>query len=167
MAIGFTRATQASAVAEVYGCEDRFDLRGGCIVKNGIYLLSFEHKGGKYERKVLVEDGFYRFTDERGVPLYNASSLRVSVAEKCGDVFTFIDSVACEMIVWKRVANEQPDDGIMHLLQVPESSVSVYPGYLDGGQWCWADGQVIDEEVLAFAEMPVGLPTGVRDATGV
>jgi hypothetical protein len=70
-----------------------------------------------------------------------------------------------EVIVWKLAEETQPDDGAMVLLNVaPYCGVyegePVWPGYLEGGTWFWADGSEVASDVVAYAEMPVGLPTG-------
>lgn len=127
-------------------------------MSDGIYLFKFVHEGETYERKVLITDGLYQFTDERGKVLPASTPLRVDLAIQQNFEFTKIDSVLCEMISWKRVETELPDEGLIVLLDVPDASEDVWIGMLDSGEWRWADQSLVKEKVIAWAELPYGLP---------
>jgi hypothetical protein len=61
-----------------------------------------------------------------------------------------------EQITWIDPSDELPDEEQTVLLFVPNASEPVWPGFLSDGVWCWADGGVIRETVVAYAELPAG-----------
>jgi hypothetical protein len=62
-----------------------------------------------------------------------------------------------EILTWIDVDDKYPDTEITVLLFVPGHSEPVWPGYYDeGGEWRFCNGAVIDFDVVAWAEMPVG-----------
>lgn len=62
-----------------------------------------------------------------------------------------------EVIRWHDVAETTPDDGMIVLLNIGDyESEPVWPGYLEGGTWFWADASEVQSDVIAWAEMPVG-----------
>lgn len=61
-----------------------------------------------------------------------------------------------ETIDWISVDDDKPDEGIVVLLNAPAASDAVWPGLLDSGEWRWADQSRVNEEVVAWAEMPLG-----------
>lgn len=62
-----------------------------------------------------------------------------------------------EVIRWNLVTESLPDEGMVVLLSVPDSADNVWLGELDEGDWRWVNGSKVAEEVVAWAEMPVGL----------
>lgn len=49
-------------------------------MKDGLYTIDYTHGENRYSRKVLVEGGYYRFVDDKGLPLHDSMSLRVDIA---------------------------------------------------------------------------------------
>lgn len=62
-----------------------------------------------------------------------------------------------ESIHWNLASETQPDEGLVVLLNVPDASDTVWPGLLDAGEWRWIDQSLVKHDVIAWAEMPVGL----------
>ena len=67
-----------------------------------------------------------------------------------------------ETLEWVHVSNP-PDEGIIVLIATPSPSEPTWPGYLEDGEWRFADGTMTGYAVTHWAEMPAGpnaLPTG-------
>lgn len=66
-----------------------------------------------------------------------------------------------ESVIWIRVEDETPDEGVVVLLFHPDASEPVWPGVFegctaDGYAFSHADGSMINGPVLAWAEVPGG-----------
>ncbi len=62
-----------------------------------------------------------------------------------------------EVIRWNLVTESLPDEGMAVLLSVPDSADKVWLGELGEGDWRWLNGSKVNEEVVAWAEMPAGV----------
>jgi hypothetical protein len=58
-------------------------------------------------------------------------------------------------MAWVSVAAALPDEELTVLIYSPLADVTVWPGYLDGGEWYWADGMPATG-VTHWAPMPLG-----------
>lgn len=62
-----------------------------------------------------------------------------------------------EVIVWKSVDTEMPDDGIDVLVRTASPSFPVWIGAHDTDSgWSWCDGSAIAYYVTHWAELPEG-----------
>jgi hypothetical protein len=132
-------------------------------MSDGVYLCCFVHDGVTFSRKVVIKGDYYRFADEFGKPLPNSARLSVEVSVKAGTVFK---PLPCkrgeEVVVWHRVEDTQPDDGITVMLFVPDNdSATTWPGWLEAEEWYWASGEKVREDVVAWCEMLDGLRDSV------
>lgn len=62
-----------------------------------------------------------------------------------------------ETIRWQMANEIQPDSGMLVLVFRPDAAGEpVWIGYLDEDGWRYVDASQIDEEVVAWAEIPAG-----------
>lgn len=64
-----------------------------------------------------------------------------------------------ETILW--IQSGMPDEEMTVLV---ETADQVDTGFVREGLWCWASGGLIDEPVMAYAELPLGSLAVMNDA---
>lgn len=62
-----------------------------------------------------------------------------------------------ETITWIDCAERLPDDGLSVLICTTGTAEPVWIGWLDGEEWRDSEGAAV--EVVAWAEMPAGVPS--------
>lgn len=60
-----------------------------------------------------------------------------------------------ELITWKSVDDELPDEGLIVLTNNPDECDPVWLGFLSGGVWYWSDGMKTTTPTH-WAELPIG-----------
>jgi hypothetical protein len=51
------------------------------------------------------------------------------------------------------ITDSLPDDEMTVLMRVQDTEYPVWPGFRDGGQWCYADGSTVEGPVLGWMHL--------------